>query len=113
MAAMKSSRADGRGHWPKGRPRHRNLKLPGWKSPSDFLSRLLSFARDHRLYRQLARDCNVQTSTLWRWGQGHHMPDQEMLDRLVAWYRFHRAEQRKTHHAHNGRTHQSAGPSPP
>jgi hypothetical protein len=87
VSPMLSKRRDGRGHWPKGKPRNTGQKIAGWHSVDAFLIRLWSFVSERRLKRQLARDLQLEESTVYRWSIGERRPDQEHLDLLVAWYR--------------------------
>lgn len=88
--SLQSKRKDGKGHWPKGRPRNPVPKVRGWRSADAFLSTLFAWVHDHYATSELARDMQVPTSTVWRWRHGVYYPTQADLDRLVAWYREHK-----------------------
>jgi transcriptional regulator with XRE-family HTH domain len=92
MNLLLSSRADGRGHWPKGRLRHTGLKLSGWKSVNDFLARVWALAQERHLLQPLAEELGVSRVTIWRWRQHLSLPSQAHLDQMVLWYRRQKEE---------------------
>lgn len=86
----KSSRLDGRGHWPRGKHRH---PAGDWERLRGELAEML---RDHHQHgvisgRALAAACGVTEGTVRRWLLGIDRPNVEAQGRVGAWLAHQRA----------------------
>lgn len=81
-----SKRADGRGHWPAGVPRH--APADHWPRTIESLRTLLERhgARGTAISAAaLARAIGVSDTTVRRWVAGRFAPPHELQDAILAW----------------------------
>lgn len=86
-------RADGRGHWPKGKRRHANVKPPrGWPDLSSFLAAVHDYCRARRAVggrtgaqHALADFLGVHEAQVSAWLTERKWPGQERVDQMARW----------------------------
>jgi hypothetical protein len=83
-AKAKSSRDDGRGHWPAGKRRH--VDAGDWQQT---LSELRAIGEPPRRrgisQRAMADDMALSRKTIWRWLAGIDLPDAATQKAVRAW----------------------------
>lgn len=91
----KTSRADGLGHWPRGKRRNIDVAPPkGFSSVTEFMSAVREFCEKHGRGRgardgakqRLASELDVHHSTVGAWISGEHWPGQKRVDQIAKWW---------------------------
>jgi hypothetical protein len=94
-APIESAREDGKGHWPKGKPRNKTAK--DWPAVQKALERLLrspEYAKDKsdlstpvRSRTGLARALGMSDRQVRRWLAGEDVPSAETVAAIKKWMR--------------------------
>lgn len=89
---MRSQRADGLGHWPRGK--RRNPDRGNWSMVRLTLARFIDdhLRRGEISYRALAADLGVSDRTVRRWLAGEDRPPAELQEAAEQWVREWRDE---------------------
>ena len=82
---MKSTRTDGRGHWPAGK--HRHPDAGEWDSTRESLIRLIEdhWRPDHVSIRSMADAVGVQVAAARKWIAGTTRPSPERQEAVRRW----------------------------
>lgn len=83
----RSSRADGRGHWPRGRRQHADVRIAGLTWPT-FRRRLVDYLAEapYGTQADLTRSVGVPTKTVWRWLHDEDWPSPENAAAIEQWW---------------------------